>query len=114
VSTDLRAGRIYLPREDLAHFGYSEADLEQHTYDNRFVELMRFEAARARRFFTEAARLLPSEDRRSMVPAEIMRSIYEALLRRMERDDFRVFDKNYRLNILAKAGRLTAQLLKLF
>jgi phytoene synthase len=114
VSADLSAGRIYLPGEDLARFRYSEADLEQYTYDNRFIELMRFEADRARRFFAEAAHLLPGEDRRSMVPAEIMRSIYEALLRRMQRDDFRVFDKNYRLNILAKAGRLTAQLLKLF
>jgi hypothetical protein len=43
-----------------------------------------------------------------------MGSVYRALLRRMERDKFRVFKKNYRLNKLQKAGRITAQLLKFF
>jgi hypothetical protein len=49
-----------------------------------------------------------------MVPAEIMRSIYRALLRRIELDKFRVFEKEYRLNKLEKAGRIVPQLLKSF
>jgi len=48
------------------------------------------------------------------VAAEIMASIYQGLLRRMELDKFRVLEKEYRLNKLEKAGRITAQLLKLF
>src|SRR5438309_4390845 len=114
VAVDLAADRIYLPAEDLARFNYTEADLEQQTYDSRFIELMKFEATRADDFFAEAARLLPAEDRRSMIPAEIMRSVYQALLRQMKLDNFRVFERNYRLNKLEKAGRVTAQLLKCF
>jgi len=114
VAVDLAADRIYLPAEDLARFNFSEADLKQRTYDSRFIELMKFEAARADGFFAEAARLLPAEDRRSMIPAEIMRSVYQALLRQMKLDNFRVFERNYRLNKLEKAGRITAQLLKSF
>jgi phytoene synthase len=114
VAVDLAADRIYLPTEDLARFKYTEADLEQQTYDSRFIELMKFETMRADGFFAEAARLLPVEDRRSMVPAEIMRSVYQALLRQMKLDNFRVFERNYRLNKLEKAGRITAQLLKCF
>lgn len=114
VAKDLQSDRIYLPQEDLARFGCSEADLQQHRYDDRFVRLMQFEADRAHEFFAKAAALLPREDRRSMVAAEIMGSVYRALLRRMERDKFRVFTKNYRLNKLQKAGRITAQLLKFF
>ena len=114
IATDLNADRIYLPAEDLARFDYAEADLEQRTYDSRFIELMRFEATRTDGFFSEAARLLPPEDRRSMVPAEIMRSVYQALLRQMKLDNFRVFERNYRLNKLEKVGRVTAQLLKCF
>jgi phytoene synthase len=114
VGKDLQSDRIYLPEEDLERFGYTEADLRQHQYDDRFVRLMQFEADRAHDFFKKAAALLPREDRRSMVAAEIMGSVYRALLRRMERDKFRVFEKNYRLNKLQKAGRITAQLLKFF
>ena len=54
------------------------------------------------------------EDRRSMVAAEIMGSIYRGLLRRMELDKFRVFEKEYGLNKLEKVSRIAAQLLKLF
>ena len=113
VGKDLQAGRIYLPQEDLARFGYSDKDLQARQYDDRFVHLMTFEADRARQFFLRAARVLPREDRRSMVAAEIMASIYRGLLRRMELDKFRVFEKEYRLNKLEKAGRITGQLLKL-
>ena len=112
VGKDLRDGRIYLPREDLARFGYSETELQDRQYNERFVRLMEFEAARARQFFSRAAAVLPREDRQSMVAAEIMGSVYRGLLRQMELDKFRVFDKEYRLNKLEKAGRIAAQLLK--
>jgi 15-cis-phytoene synthase len=112
VGKDLLNGRIYVPQEDLAAFDYLESELRDRQYNDRFVRLMEFEAARAREFFTRAAGLLPHEDRRSMVAAEIMASIYRALLRRIERDGFRVFEKEYRLSKLEKAGRITAQLFK--
>jgi phytoene synthase len=114
VGKDLRSGRIYLPQEDLARFSYSETELQNQQHNERFVRLMEFEAARAREFFAHAAAALPPEDRRAMVPAEIMSSIYRGLLRRMELDQFRVFEKEYRLSRLEKAGRIAAQLLKSF
>lgn len=114
VGKDLRQGRIYLPQEDLSRFDYSEADLRARRYDARFLRLMQFEATRAREFFERAAVLLPREDRQSMVAAEIMASVYGALLRRMELDKFRVFEKEYRLNRLEKAARVAGQLLKSF
>lgn len=114
VAKDLVAGRIYLPLEDLARFSYSEKELQDRQYNDRFVRLMQFEADRARQFFSRAAEALPREDRRSMVAAEIMASIYRSLLRRMELDKFRVFEKEYRLNKLEKAGRIAAHLFKVF
>lgn len=114
VGKDLHAGRIYLPQEDLARFNYSEKELQNRQHDDRFVRLMQFEAARAREFFARAAEALPAEDRKSMVAAEIMASIYRGLLRRMELDKFHVFEREYGLNKLEKAGRIGAQLLKFF
>ena len=114
VGKDLQSGRIYLPQEELARFDYSEAELQDRQYNGRFIRLMEFEATRAREFFSRAAAALPTEDRRAMAPAEIMSSVYRGLLRRMELDKFRVFEKEYRLSGLEKAGRIAAQLLKSF
>src|SRR5207247_4778659 len=114
VGKDLLSDRIYLPQEDLARFGYSERELQDQQHNERFIRLMEFEAMRAREFFSRAAAALPPEDRRAMVPAQIMSSIYRGLLRRMEIDQFRVFEKEYRLTRLEKAGRIAAQLLKSF
>jgi phytoene synthase len=114
VWKDFQTGRIYLPQEDLVRFHYSEADLAKRRYNEQFIQLMQFQASRAREFFSRAATELPPEDRRAMAPAEIMRSIYRALLRRIELDNFRVFEKEYRLSRLEKAGRITAQLFKSF
>ena len=113
VGKDLDNGRVYLPQEDLARFGYSDADLRARKYNEAFVQLMNFESERAEGFFSEAAAALPREDRRSMVAAEIMASVYHALLRRMKADRFRVFDKEYRLSKIEKSGRVAGQLLRL-
>ncbi|MGH7936414.1 MAG: phytoene/squalene synthase family protein, partial [Chthoniobacterales bacterium] len=98
VAKDLANGRIYLPQEDMARFAYSETNLRARTYDEQFVGLMQFEADRAHHLFAKAAEVLPREDRRSMISAEIMSSIYHALLRQMERDRFRVFQRTYGLS----------------
>jgi phytoene synthase len=113
VGKDLNNGRIYLPQEDLSRFDYPETDLRARKYNESFVRLMQFEATRAEEFFSNAASLLPPEDRRSMVAAEIMASVYHALLRRMKADRFRVFDKEYRLSKIEKSGRIAGQLLRL-
>jgi phytoene synthase len=113
VAKDLRADRIYLPAQDLARFDYSEMDLRNRMTDSRFNQLMTFEAARAENFFAEASELLPSEDRRSMLPAAIMHSIYQRLLERMKLDGFRLFQKEYRLNKWEKAIQVATQLPKL-
>jgi len=107
VWKDFQAGRIYLPQEDLVRFHYSEAELAKQQSNEHFLQLMEFQASRA-------AAELPPEDRRAMAPAEIMGSIYRGLLRRIELDKYRVFEKEYRLSKPEKAGRITAQLFKTF
>jgi phytoene synthase len=104
VDKDLQnSGRVYLPLNELAMFSYSEEALRNRTYSASFFRLMQFQAERAHLFFREARRLLPAEDRRSMVAAEGMRAIYFALLQRIEKDRFRLFEKTYRLNRVEKA-----------
>ncbi|MEP6822246.1 MAG: presqualene diphosphate synthase HpnD [Chthoniobacterales bacterium] len=103
VGKDMRLGRVYLPQDEMARFGYSEEDLVNDKRDDAFHALMEFQAERSRGFYRSAAALLPPEDRRSMIAAEIMASVYGKLLARMNADGFRVFEKEYRLSRLAKS-----------
>ncbi len=95
-------GRIYLPREDLARFGYSPEDLAASRHNEAFLALMRFEARRARELYARAVAALPPVDRKALAAAEIMRTVYYRLLDRMERDGFHVFGHRYSLSRLEK------------
>ena len=86
VSPDAERDRLYLPLEDLARFGVGEAELLAAARDPRaprppgLARLLAFEADRARAHYAAAAGHLPARDRRSMLAAEIMGSIYRAIL----------------------------------
>jgi squalene synthase HpnC len=58
VAEDLRAGRVYLPAEDLARFGVSEADLAAATASPQVRELMAFQVRRARELLDQGAPLI--------------------------------------------------------
>jgi len=109
IKADAANGRIYLPLEDLKRFGYAEEDLFSSIYNQAFVEMMRFEAARAWSYYKRAEETLPKEDRKAMVAAEIMRAIYSTLLRKIENSNYDVFSappqllKPYKLYIAFKA-----------
>ncbi len=90
VGEDARKGRIYLPIEDLQRFGIAPHEILAARSSARFVEMMRFQAERAREHYRQAfARLDPSE-RRAQRPGLMMAAIYARLLDEIERDGFRV------------------------
>lgn len=98
VKDDAERGRIYLPQDDLLRFGYSEKELLNSTYNERFVDLMRFEAERAGDYFRRAADLIKPEHRRQLIASEIMAAIYSALLREIKTIRYNVFDQPVRLS----------------
>lgn len=51
VAIDYQKDRIYLPLEDMTRFGYSEADLRDHRYNEAFRNLLRYEVERTRKLF---------------------------------------------------------------
>ena len=111
VGEDLARDRIYLPLDDLRQFDYSEDDLAARVHDERFIQLMEYQAARAEDFFEEAELNLTGEDRHALKPALIMAGIYRRLLDEMRGDGFQVFDKRYRIS---RAGKLLIGLKHLF
>ena len=57
VARDYQKGRIYIPQEDLANFGYSDADLAAGRVNPAFRRLMAFEVARTRDLLRQGAAL---------------------------------------------------------
>jgi phytoene synthase len=98
LGEDAGRGRVYLPREDLRRFDYSEEDLRRRVCDDRFRELMRFQVGRAHRFYEEAAPLTGLLARPGRAVFQVMSRTYRGLLGAMERRRFDVFSRRVRLS----------------
>jgi phytoene synthase len=92
VRNDAERGRVYLPLEALQRHKVPPEEVLELRYSERFAEAAGNVAARARHYYSVAARTLPAADRRSMIAAELMGSVYWRLLRELERRRFDVFD----------------------
>jgi phytoene synthase len=97
VKEDAAMGRIYLPAEDLEKFHYTAEDLQNGIVDDRFRKLMRFEADRAKNYYSKARNLLPLVEKASKPALWAMMEIYERLLDRIVQRRFDVFQKSIHL-----------------
>ncbi|MBP1647783.1 MAG: crtB [Bacteroidetes bacterium] len=102
VKDDAKRGRIYIPLEDMERFGYTEDDLLNCRYTPSFVNLMRFECARASSYFDMAREALRDEDKYYFFAARIMWSIYAHTLNRIERKHFNVFERRISISKFLK------------
>ena len=102
VGEDARRGRIYLPQDELAAHGVSEADILAARMSESFVRLMEFQYRRAMKTYEEAFALLPAADRAAQRPGLIMAAIYHALLEEIRADGFQVLDRRISLTPLRK------------
>jgi phytoene synthase len=93
IKKDALNNRIYIPRGDLEKFGYSEKELLENKYNDSFIELMKYESERARKFYKKADSYLSKEDKGLMFPARIMQHIYFNVLKNIEKSNYNVFEK---------------------
>jgi phytoene synthase len=111
VRSDAERGRIYLPLSELAKFKVTSEEILRHEYSPRFRDLAASVAARAKHFYQQARVTLPAVDRKSMVAAELMGSVYWRLLRKLEGRQFDVFgpkltrlNKGHKLLLILRTG----------
>jgi phytoene synthase len=93
VAEDWRAGRVYLPADELAAFDLSEADLAAGRIDDRWRSFMRFQIQRNRRLYAEAwpGIALLNKDGRFAVAAAA--TLYRAILDDIEAHDYDTFSR---------------------
>jgi 15-cis-phytoene synthase len=102
VREDWELGRVYLPQDELASFGVSEADIAAGNTTSAWHPFMSFQAERARAYLQDGLGLLQSLDNRSALCVSTFAGLYRATLERIEERGFDVFDGPPRLSALAK------------
>jgi squalene synthase HpnC len=90
VSEDLARGRIYLPGDDLARFGCSEADLAAERAGDALRKVVAFEVGRARGLLTLGAPLLDELRGRARLAVAVFLAGGRAALGAIERAGFDV------------------------
>ena len=108
VAEDWSLGRVYLPQDELEHFGVSEAEIAAGQLRSRWRELMRHQDERAETLLREGLELLPLLDRRSALCVRAFAGIYRGLLVQMRGSGYDVFSRRPHLSAVGKARAVAA------
>jgi phytoene synthase len=106
VGEDWRAGRLYLPRQELANFDLTEADVAAGCVDERWQRFMGFQMARVRRLYAESLEgvcFLRSDGRFAI---EAAAELYAAILEDIEQHAMDVFRRRAHIGAWGKLRRL--------
>lgn len=98
VAIDLKKGRIYLPRRDLAQFGVTPEDLARRAVDEKFIALLKHEVAVAQEMLLEGSQLSRLVDRRLRRDILMFAGGGLAILRAIEGAGFDVFHSRPKLS----------------
>ncbi len=110
VSVDYAKGRIYLPLEDLRRFAVSEADIASHRNTDTFLEMMKFEVARAREWFRQGLPLVEKVNRELAIDIELFSRGGQEILNAIEQQGYGVLgrrpaiSKTRKLSLVARAA----------
>jgi squalene synthase HpnC len=104
VGEDFRAGRIYLPREDLERFGVGEEELAGPRPGAEFHALMAFEVGRARGLLAEGVPLVRSLAGRGRLAVAAYVGGGRAALDAVERSGYDVLSRAPRASKAARAA----------
>ncbi|HLM01687.1 MAG TPA: phytoene/squalene synthase family protein [Pyrinomonadaceae bacterium] len=93
VGEDASMNRIYLPAEDLRKFGVSEKQIFDNRADENFVDLMKFQIRRARRFYKKSEKGIPLLSRDARFAVLLASRFYAKILDEIERQNYDVFKR---------------------
>ena len=99
---DAARARIYLPREELATMHVREQDLYDASGGKHFLDLMRFQIARAEAFYEKSAgleRCISPDSRPTLIA---MTEIYRGLLKKVACEPERVLRERVSLSLFSK------------
>jgi phytoene synthase len=106
VGEDWRAGRLYLPAEELNGFDLVEGDIAQGQVSQSWRAFMRFQIERNRRLYTEAWPGLRRLHRDGRLAVAAAGGLYRAILDDIEANGYDVFTRRAHVGTWGKLRRL--------
>ena len=104
LARDYQKGRIYLPVEDMARYGYSQVDLAQGIENDSFRRLMAFEVDRAMDLFRQGAALVPMLEESGRLDVALFTRGGVAVLDAIRNQDYKVLTARPSLSRVRKVG----------
>jgi phytoene synthase len=106
IRGDLELGRIYLPTDELAAYGITEADLASSTPAAGWDDFIQFQALRARRLFASGLRVDRHIPSRAGICVRTMAGLYQRILGEIEQRPELPLQQRVSLSPSAKAAVL--------
>lgn len=106
VGEDWERGRLYLPQDELAAFGLSEADIDAGRVTSNWRAFMRYQIDRARQLYAEAMPGIGMLGRQGQFAIAASAVLYRDILTKIEENDFDVFTRRAGTSKREKLGRL--------
>lgn len=106
VGEDWERGRLYLPQDELAAFGLSEADIDAGRVTSNWRAFMRYQIDRARQLYAEAMPGIGMLGRQGQFAIAASAVLYRDILTKIEENDFDVFTRRASTRKMEKLGRL--------
>jgi 15-cis-phytoene synthase len=106
VGEDWRAGRVYLPMDELTAYGLTEADLDRGQVDDRWRAFMHFQIERNRRLYAEAGPGIALLNRDGRFAVAAASDLYRAILNDIEAHNYDVFNRRAHVSAWGKVRRL--------
>ena len=113
VSRDFAMGRVYIPLEDMARFGYTEEELRRGVVNNAFRALMKFETERARELFDKGLALVDTLEGQIRVDVALFSKGGMRVLDAIERQRYDVLSRRPTLSRAAKVRLMLGTMLRL-
>ena len=113
VARDYAMGRIYIPREDMERFGYTEEELARGTVTDGFRRLMAFEVGRAQELFHRGLPLVDRIDGALKLDVALFSKGGLSVLNSIERQGYDVLSRRPVVGRAKKLRLLISTLLKL-
>ncbi len=103
VARDYDIGRVYLPEEERHRFGYRDEDLQARAYNHNFADLMGYLVDRTRDLFYRGYPLIERMPPQFQADVELFVRGGMAILRKIERLRYNVWDRR---PVLGKGAKL--------
>lgn len=104
-------GRIYLPQDEMARFGLSDADIASGTVTPAFVEMMKWHIERANTLYRQANEGIKYLNEGGRLPVRLASDLYQFILIKIEQNNYDVFTKRARTSWVEKVKTIPLSML---